>query len=60
MNRIKEFGRINFINLVKGVQDKIRIVVTFIALLELIKMGEIGLRESSNFNDFEIYQMQNG
>lgn len=60
MNRIKEFGRVNFINLIKGINQKIRVVVTFVAMLELIKMGEIGLRESSNFNDFEIYQLQNG
>ena len=60
MNRVREFGRLNFISLVNGVHEKIRIVVTFIALLELIKMGEIGLRESTNFNDFEIYQLQNG
>jgi len=60
MNRIREFGRVNFINLVKGINEKIRVVVTFIAMLELIKMGEIGLRESPNFNDFEIYQLPNG
>ena len=56
----KEFGKINFIGLVRGVTEKLRIVVTFIALLELIKMGEIGLQESQNFNDFEIYSLQNG
>lgn len=60
MAKVKEFGRVNFINLVKGITEKIRIVVTFIALLELIKMGEIGLKESPNFNDFEIYDLQHG
>jgi len=60
LTRIKELGRINFITLVKGVTEKIRVVVTFIALLELIKMGEIGLQESSTFNDFEIYKLENG
>ena len=60
MEKVKEIGRINFINLVKGITVKIKIVVTFIALLELIKMGEIGLQESPNFNDFEIYLLQNG
>ncbi len=60
MAKVKEIGRINFINLVKGITAKIKIVVTFIALLELIKMGEIGLQESPNFNDFEIYMLQNG
>ena len=60
MEKVKVIGRINFINLVKGITAKIKIVVTFIALLELIKMGEIGLQESPNFNDFEIFMLQNG
>jgi len=60
LSRTQEFGRTTFINLVSGITEKIRIVVTFIALLELIKMGKIGLNESGNFNDFEIYIMQNG
>jgi chromatin segregation and condensation protein Rec8/ScpA/Scc1 (kleisin family) len=34
--------------------------VTFIALLELVKMGKLGLKESENFNDFEIYIIENG
>lgn len=60
LDRVKVIGTLNFINLVKGITEKMRIVVTFIALLELIKMGKIGLKESSNFNDFEIYELQNG
>ncbi|MCB0748303.1 MAG: segregation/condensation protein A [Ignavibacteriales bacterium] len=61
ISKIHEFGRINFIQLVKGITEKLRIVVTFIALLELIKMGRIGLQESPNFNDFEIYSLaENG
>ncbi len=58
--KVKEFEKINFINLVKGFTEKMRVVVTFIALLELIKMGKIGLNESTTFNDFEIYNLQNG
>lgn len=60
IERVEEFGQINFIKLVHGVTEKLRIVVTFIAMLELIKMGKLGLRESGNFNDFEIYLIQNG
>jgi len=26
----------------------------------MVKMGRIGLRESPNFNDFEIYGVENG
>ena len=40
--------------------EKIRIIVTFIALLELIKMGRIGLKESPNYNDFIIYGIVDG
>lgn len=60
MSKVNESGKIDFISLVQGITEKIRIVVTFIALLELIKMGRIGLNESSRFNDFEIYLIQNG
>lgn len=51
---------VNFIELVKGMTDKLRIIVTFIALLELVKASRIGLKESQNFNDFIIYGLQDG
>jgi segregation and condensation protein A len=53
-------NEINFVELVKGMTDKLRIIVTFIAMLELVKAGKIGLKESQNFNDFIIYGLQNG
>jgi segregation and condensation protein A len=56
-----DFGKeVTFVELIKGMTEKLRIVVTFIALLELIKMGKIGMRESTEFNDFVIYGTQNG
>lgn len=56
-----DFGReLTFLELIDGIEEKIRIVVTFIALLELTKMGKIGLRESNGFNDFIIYGIANG
>lgn len=60
LNKVKKFGKVPFLALVKEMKEKIRIVVTFIALLELVKMGKIGLNESSKFNDFEIYALNNG
>ena len=51
---------INFLKLVADMHEKIRIVITFIALLELTKAGELGLRMSNNFNDFIIYKTTNG
>jgi len=53
-------AEINFLSLVTDMHEKIRIVITFIALLELTKAGEIGLRITNNFNDFIIYKTVNG
>jgi len=35
--------------------ERIRIVVTFVALLELTKMGRIGIKESFSTSDFIVY-----
>ncbi|HED06847.1 MAG TPA: segregation/condensation protein A [Ignavibacteria bacterium] len=58
-NLLKD-AEVNFLRLVADMHEKIRIVITFIALLELTKAGEIGLRISNNFNDFIIYKTSNG
>lgn len=60
MGRVEQKRELSFIELVTEMAEKIRIVVTFIAVLELIKMGRIGLKESENFNDFVIYGFENG
>lgn len=52
LDKIEEYGELHFLSLVEGMKDKIRIVVTFIALLEMTKMGTIGIKESNQFNDF--------
>ncbi|GJQ64123.1 MAG: segregation and condensation protein A [Melioribacteraceae bacterium] len=58
--KLSEVDELTFVNLIMEMQEKIRIIVTFIALLEMIKMGKVGLRESANFNDFVIYGIENG
>jgi segregation and condensation protein A len=60
LNLIKQKGEIHFLNLIEGMKEKIRIVVTFVALLELAKMQLINIKESVNFNDFVIYGVNNG
>ena len=32
--------------------EKIRIIVTFIALLEMVKMGKVEIKSSRDLNDF--------
>ena len=57
---LNENNEIEFLILVRDLTEKIRIVVTFIALLELVKSGRIGIKESANFNNFIIYKINNG
>lgn len=60
LNKVQAAKQLNFVELVKEMHEKIRIIVTFIAMLELIKAGKIGLKESPNFNDFIIYGLADG
>lgn len=58
-NKLTEHKELHFISLAGELKEKIRLVVTFVALLELVKMQKIGIRESENFNDFVIYGIEN-
>ena len=51
---------VDFLSLVDDMKEKIRVIITFIALLELVKMNRIGLKESPNYNDFILYRIENG
>ncbi len=58
--KIKGNQHVSFIELISSIADKFKIVVTFIAMLEMVKAGKIGLRESHTLNDFTIYGLENG
>ena len=60
LDLVEERKKLHFLELVKNMKEKLRIIVTFIAILELIKMGRILLEESENFNDFLICGTANG
>ncbi len=57
---VERSNYVHFLDLVKGMTEKIRIVVTFIALLELVKMNRIGITVSEKLNDFVIYKLDDG
>lgn len=59
-NKLVEKFEMNFDEMMKDLNDKIKIVVTFIAMLEMVKAGTIGLRETESLNNFSIYLIQNG
>lgn len=60
LEKLSHQKEIIFIDLMKDMANKVRIVVTFIAVLEMIKAGKVGLKESPNLNDFIIYSISNG
>jgi len=60
MDRLSDDKPLHFLSLVDGMREKIRIVITFIALLELTKMGRIMIKETTEFNDFVLEAVQNG
>ncbi len=60
LNIIDKEKELHFLSLVHGMKERLRIVVTFIALLELTKSGMIEIKESDNFNDFVIRRKENG
>jgi segregation and condensation protein A len=58
--KLEEFSELHFMSLIDGMKEKLRIVITFVALLEMVKMQQIGLKESPDFNEFIIYKIENG
>ncbi len=58
--KLGEKNQIDFLDLMVELREKIKIVVTFIAILEMVKAGKIGLRASNKLNDFIIYGLANG
>ncbi len=59
-SKLVDKHEVSFVELMLDMDDKFRIVVTFIAMLEMVKNGTIGLKESGILNDFSIYAIANG
>lgn len=52
---IRESGRANFYSLLKTAHSRLEIVVSFLAILELIKQNQIRIQQDRPFSDIEIY-----
>ena len=57
MNKLEAKGEIDFKELVEGMHDKLRIIVTFIVLLELVKNNVISIIGGEEFNNFVIRKL---
>lgn len=54
IKRFEHRNRYNFTELLRDMQEKVQVVVTFIALLELIRAHRIRIEIHAQFNDFDI------
>lgn len=52
--RLPTLGRLSFRTLTEGLGSRIEVIVHFLALLELCKLGHINLGQGSTFGDVEI------
>ena len=52
LQKLDEKPEINFLFLMSELREKIRIIVTFVALLEMVKMGKVKIKTSKELNDF--------
>jgi len=57
LNFFKEKSEATFVQIVSAMVEKIRIVVTFIALLELIKQKQIGVRQVDPYGEMVIVKL---
>jgi segregation and condensation protein A len=60
LHKLDEKTEIDFLTLMSELHEKIRIIVTFIALLEMVKMGKVGIKTSKDLTNFILIKMQNG
>ncbi len=55
--KLEDIPQIHFLSLVEGIKQKIIVIVTFIAILELVKSKRITVQISPNYNDFLIIKV---
>lgn len=58
--KLEENPELNFLKLIEDLKEKIRIIVTFIALLEMVKSGRLLIKLTKSFNDFILIKKENG
>jgi segregation and condensation protein A len=48
---------VSFLKMISAMHEKLRIVVTFIAILEMIKNGILGIKMNDSMTDFEVFKI---
>jgi segregation and condensation protein A len=60
MLRLPETGSMSFRELVVGIDDRIEVIVRFLACLELYKQGVVDLEQVENFADLHVSRLAEG
>ncbi|MBN1447164.1 MAG: segregation/condensation protein A [Bacteroidetes bacterium] len=58
MKRFEQRTHYNFTEIMRDMQERVQVVVTFIALLELIRARRIRVEVHAQFNDFDIINIE--
>ncbi|NNN03653.1 MAG: segregation/condensation protein A [Acidimicrobiaceae bacterium] len=58
--RLPLLGRVSFRELIRGLETRIEIIVHFLALLELCKLGHVELGQGETFGDVEVTWVEQG
>ena len=58
MGQLKKSGKISFRKMLSGANSKVEVIVTFLAILEMVKQKEVSVHQSDNFADFLIMSVK--
>ena len=58
LKRLNEKGRLSFKNLTKKIQSKLELIVTFLAILDLIRVGICHVVQDAIFGELELIKVQ--
>jgi len=58
LGKIKEKGRLSFVQIVEYNKEKVAVIYNFLAILELLQLSKIGLKLGEGYNNFWIERLE--
>jgi len=58
INKLKKTGKASFRDILKSATTKVELIVTFLAILEMVKQNEVRVEQGDNFSDFTIMSVK--
>jgi segregation and condensation protein A len=55
LNYVRKNGKVSFRTALANTKTRVEIIVTFLAILEMVKQSEVRVEQNNNFSDFYIY-----